>query len=172
MKISVDAEKCTGCKICELACSHTKLQAFDPKHACIKVVNLDYWGFSSPVICVQCKSPTCVEACPTQALSQTNLSTIQVDRERCTGCKTCIDECPLGAINWNEERVSPMICDLCGGKPTCVEWCPSGALTLSGGNAIKGKGTRELRSTVSKAKRSLNKLKIPKEVLEWYKPFV
>ena len=47
MRISVTAEKCTSCRICELACSYTKLQTFNPKNAYIKVVDLDYWGFGT-----------------------------------------------------------------------------------------------------------------------------
>ena len=82
MRISVNAEKCTGCRICELVCSQLKLQAFNPKSACIKVVNLDYWGFSSPVICIQCRKPVCVEVCPKQALNQTEIGTILVDKEK------------------------------------------------------------------------------------------
>lgn len=174
MRISVDAQKCTGCRICELACSHMKLQAFDPKNACIKVVNLDYWGFSNPVLCIQCKKPTCVEVCPTQALSQTELGTIQVDVTKCNGCSACIDECPIGAINWNEERGLPMICDLCGGKPTCVEWCPADALAFNDSSAKreKGKGKKELRYSIAKGKRSLSKLKIPENVFDWYEEFI
>lgn len=34
----VDADKCTGCKICELICSMTKLNEFNPKKSYIKVL--------------------------------------------------------------------------------------------------------------------------------------
>lgn len=174
MKISVVAEKCTGCRICELACSHIKLQSYDPKNACIKVVNLDYWGFSNPVVCIQCKKPACVEVCPTRALSQRESGTIQVDAGKCNGCSICVDECPIGAINWHEERELPMICDLCGGKPTCVEWCSNEALTFNNSRAkgIKTKGKKELRYSVAKGKRSLSKLKIPENVFDWYEKFI
>ena len=174
MRISVTAEKCTACRICELACSYTKLQVFKPKTACIKVVNLDYWGFSNPVLCIQCKKPVCVEVCPKQALSQTERGTIAVDEENCDGCGICVDECPIGAINWHEERGLPMICDLCGGKPVCVEWCPIGALTFSNNSAkrVKGRGKKELKYSIEKGKRSLSKLKIPEHVFNWYEKFI
>ena len=174
MGISVTAEKCTGCRICELACSHTKLKAFAPKNACIKVVNLDYWGFSNPVVCIQCKKPVCVEVCPTKALSQTELRTIQVDKGKCDRCGMCMEECPIGAINWNEERGLPMICDLCDGKPVCVEWCPIEALTFKNSSIkrTRGKGKKELSYSIAKGKRSLSKLNIPKNVFDWYEKFI
>ena len=132
MGISVTAEKCTGCRICELSCSYTKLQSFNPKDACIKVVDLDYWGFSNPVLCIQCPKPACVEACPTRALSQTKQGIILLDAEKCDGCGDCVPSCPIGAINWRDEQGLPMICDLCGGKPVCVEWCPFDTLVFNG----------------------------------------
>jgi len=172
--ISVIAERCSGCRICELVCSHTKLQTFSPKTACIKVVDLDYWGFSNPVVCIQCKKPRCLEICPTEALSQTELGTIVVDEEKCNGCGDCVVECPVGAINFDEERGLPMICDLCGGSPVCVEWCPSGAVIFKSGSEKpqKGKGKRELSQAISKGKRSLSKFNIPQYVSDWYDQFV
>ena len=172
MKISVVAEKCTGCRICELVCSNIKVQVFNPKAACIKIVDLDYWSFSSPVVCIQCKNPRCVEICPTKALSQMELGTILVDKEKCTGCGDCVQECPVGAINFYEGL--PMICDLCGGSPSCVEWCPSGAIVLNSGSVprAKGRGKKELSQAIQKGKRSLDKLNIPEYVSDWYDQFV
>ncbi len=174
MKILIDAEQCTGCHICELACSHTKLQTYDPKTACIKVVNLDYWGFTDPVVCIQCPKPACVKACPTQALSQTEEGIILLDEGKCDGCGDCVPACPIGAINWRDEQNLPMICDLCGGEPVCVEWCPVGALTFNNSSAkkIKGKGKRELKYSIGRGKRSLSKLKVPKNVFDWYEKFI
>ncbi len=174
MRISVNADKCTGCRICELACSHTKLQTFNHKNARIKVVDLDYWGFSNPVVCIQCPKPACVEVCPTQALSQTGEGIILLDEGKCDGCGICVDECPIGAINWHDEQALPMICDLCGGKPVCVEWCSFGALTFNSRNEkrIKGKGKKELNYSIAKGKRSLSKLNIPENVSGWYEKFI
>ena len=173
MKISVSAEKCSGCKICELVCSHTKQQIYDPKSACIKVINLDYWGFSNPVVCIQCKNPLCVESCPTQALRQTETGVIQLDAEKCDGCYLCVDACPIGAVNWSEQKGLPMICDLCGGSPACVEWCSLKALTFDNSRKKKpkGRGKKELKYSIAKGKRSLSKLNLPENVSDWYDKF-
>ena len=172
MRISVFAEKCTGCRICELVCSQRQLQAYNPKSACIKVVNLDYWGYSNPVLCIQCKKPGCVEACSPKALSQSEDGVIHLDADKCDGCGLCVDACFSGAINWNEEKGLPMICDLCEGKPLCVEWCPIGALTSSNGaKKTKGRGKNELNLSIAKGKRSLSKLNLPEEVAGWYDKF-
>lgn len=169
MAISVDAGKCTGCNNCELVCSFVRDHAFNPKKARIKVIPLDYLGFSNPVLCLLCKKPRCVEVCPTKALSQTKDGGIHVDEAKCDGCRICVDECIVGAINFDEESGLPLICDLCGGKPMCVEWCYSGALTTNSGKRHKGK--KELANTVTKAKPFLRKWGIPEEALDWYKKF-
>ena len=169
MVISIDAGKCTGCNNCELVCHFARADVFNPKMSRIKVVTLDYLGFSNPVVCLLCKKPRCVEVCPTQALSQTEVGTILVDEERCDGCRICVDECIVGAINFDEESGLPLICDLCGGEPMCVEWCPTDALTTNSGK--KSKGKKEVAYTVSKAKPFLKKWGIPEAALDWYKKF-
>jgi Fe-S-cluster-containing hydrogenase component 2 len=170
MGIIVDPGKCTGCKSCELICYFNRSQFFNPKKARIKVVDLDYLGFSNPVLCLHCKRPRCVEVCPTGALSQTDDETIAVDEVKCNGCRICVDECVIGAINFDEHRGLPLICDLCGGNPICVKWCHSGALRVNLGKRTKGK--KKLRFTIIRAKPFLKKWGIREDVLEWYKKFM
>jgi Fe-S-cluster-containing dehydrogenase component len=169
MRVLVNAEKCTGCNSCELACSFSKAQKFNPKKARIKVVTLDYLGFSNPVVCLLCKKPKCVEACPKGALSQTETGTIHVSEDKCDGCQICVDECIVGHINFDEENGIPLICDLCGGKPMCVEWCPRGALIFENGK--KSRGRKGLMVTLKKAKPFLREWGIPENELDWYKKF-
>ncbi len=169
MGILVHADKCTGCRCCELACYFARTDTFNPKKARIDVVSLDYIGFSNPVVCLLCKQPRCVEVCPVGALSQTEEGVIQVDEAACDGCKICVDECIVGAINFDEAAGLPLICDLCGGKPACIEWCPSGALTPS--SVKKRKRRKALSYTLSKAKPFINKWKIPENALDWYQKY-
>ena len=169
MRISINPEKCTGCNSCELVCSFAKTHTFNPKKARIKVVPLDYLGFSNPILCLQCKKPKCVEMCPTGALRKTETGAIRVDEEKCDGCQICVDECIMGAINFDDDKGFPMICDLCGGKPMCVEWCPSGALMFT--NDKKNRGRKDLMITIKKAKPFLKKWGIPESELDWYKNF-
>ncbi len=168
MKILVDAEKCTGCKTCELACCFIRAQVFNPRRARIKVIDFAYIGCSYPVTCIQCTKPKCIEVCPKGALSKTDTGTIHVDQEQCSGCRLCVDECIIGAIHFDNEKGLPLICDLCSGSPACVEWCPSGALTV-----ISGADRREkaLSYAITKVKPSMNKRSIPEDALEWYRKF-
>ncbi len=169
MGISVDAKKCTGCRNCELVCYFARSKVFNPRKARIKVVSLAHIGFNSPVVCLLCKRPRCVEVCPTAALSRTETGIIVVDEEKCDGCRICVDECIVGAISFDEEAGLPLICDLCDGKPVCIDWCPTGALALNSGKRSKGK--KELSYTLTKVKPLLAKWGIPETALDWHKRF-
>ncbi len=48
--------------------------------------------------CFSCGS--CIALCPVEAISLTNDSTVQFDKERCLGstCSICVDACPARAI--------------------------------------------------------------------------
>lgn len=122
----ITSENCTGCHLCELACSSTKEGLFRPIHSRIKVITDGLKGWSSPVVCVQCEDPLCLKVCPVGALhkSQTAESDyyIEINREVCTACHQCVAACPFGVIEYIKD-IGIIKCDLCGGEPICVDYC-------------------------------------------------
>lgn len=127
--LTVDSNKCIGCRICEQWCSLTHHGVINPAKARIKVTRLEESGIDKPVICSQCTKPVCIEVCPEGALSKNpKTGAIKVDKEKCTGCRKCVAACPNGAVSMHPEEEYPLICDLCNGKPKCVEHCPENAI--------------------------------------------
>ena len=45
---------------------------------------------------------TCVEACPSEAISIGDDEKANVDPEECVDCESCVDECPNQAITMSE----------------------------------------------------------------------
>ena len=45
---------------------------------------------------------TCVEACPSEAISIGEDEKACVNEEECVDCETCVDECPNEAISMSE----------------------------------------------------------------------
>jgi anaerobic carbon-monoxide dehydrogenase iron sulfur subunit len=125
MKILFSGDKCTGCKLCTLACSGSRIGAFSENLSNIGIASF-YNGDNletSARLCNLCN--TCIENCPSEALSR-GKGVITLDRDKCTSCGQCADSCPQKVIYMWEDY--PMLCNLCDRDPWCVKLCTKGAL--------------------------------------------
>jgi carbon-monoxide dehydrogenase iron sulfur subunit len=127
--VSVDPSKCTGCGICELACSQEKGEASQLQSR-IRIVRMKPL-FNFALACRSCEDSKCVKACPEKALSQAEgTGVIMVNEKKCKGCDWCVQACEHGGIEIHPETGVAIACDLCGGEPKCVEFCPEEALDM------------------------------------------
>ncbi len=124
--ITVKADNCTGCRLCQLACSSSKEGVFIPDHARVRVVHDALEGWSHPSVCLQCSDPMCARVCPTQAIGHSQTANgdhvVLVDKDKCIGCRRCVAACPFGAMDFHKSSLATK-CDLCGGDPMCVQFC-------------------------------------------------
>jgi carbon-monoxide dehydrogenase iron sulfur subunit len=129
--ISVDPSKCTGCGICEYACTLEKGESiWNPLRSRIRVVRMTPM-FNFALACRFCEDAKCVTACPEKALAQSDKTGIlMVKDKKCKGCDWCIQACPHGGITLHPDTGLALACDLCEGEPKCVEFCPEEALEL------------------------------------------
>lgn len=125
MVLKLTVELCIGCRLCQLACSATKEEVFNPELARLKIIStytkteLNY----KTSLCSMCLN--CVDICPTEAITHQD-GHLDYDQDKCTNCGSCIIACPERVIAFREQGIA--LCDLCGGLPACVEWCPHHAL--------------------------------------------
>lgn len=131
--LMVDHQKCTGCGMCELACStNFDSTGFNPRMSAIQVHVVGTMEADIPLVCMQCEDAPCAEACPEEAFYRdSSTGALLIDQETCINCGACVKACPYGALYNHELRATPIKCDLCGGSPLCVEYCVAGALALS-----------------------------------------
>ena len=124
--IRIKEENCTGCRLCELACSSIKVNEFAPKQSRIKVIKNDLEGWARPSICVQCEEAMCLAVCPVGAIRRAKTKggdhVIVVEPDACIGCYRCVVACPFGAIEFQKGQRAAK-CDLCDGDPQCVRFC-------------------------------------------------
>ncbi len=72
-QIEIRTELCTGCKLCELACSAVKTGRFNPRDSRIKVTLVDLPEIPVPALLDSCDycfgNPVCVRFCVSQAIA-------------------------------------------------------------------------------------------------------
>ena len=98
-QIEVIMEKCTGCKLCELACSAIKTGEFNPRDSRIQVALVDIPEIPVPVILDSC--------------------------DYCFGNPACVSVCVPAALVWKEMEARPPRPKLSEAKAIAHEWLAS-----------------------------------------------
>ncbi|MBK8988726.1 MAG: 4Fe-4S dicluster domain-containing protein [Chloroflexi bacterium] len=97
----IDLRKCVGCHACTIACvAENKL----PPGVVYRPVLEEEWGTYPnvgrrfvPRPCMQCENPPCVPVCPVGATFTNEEGIVEMNYERCIGCRYCITACPYSA---------------------------------------------------------------------------
>ncbi len=161
--IAISLDRCTGCHTCSMAC---KMQNNVPMgmmwnrvvvEGCESEVQAQgaYPNLTRtyvPVACQHCENPACQRVCPTGATYKDGKGRVEIDYDKCIGCRMCMAACPYNArsFNWEEPKRDPDFnygdsrvpvrprgvaekCTLCkertdaGDVPMCVRSCPAEA---------------------------------------------
>jgi Fe-S-cluster-containing hydrogenase component 2 len=131
IRILTHFDLCTGCSLCQLACSAHHRGGYNPHQALLDIRHASENLYHFPTVCNQCRNPYCANVCPVEAVSrQPRTGALTVDAQRCIGCGLCRRYCPVGMIRVDAVSGKALKCDLCGGDPACVAACPTGALEL------------------------------------------
>lgn len=130
--LAINPDLCTGCRMCEMACSIAHEQMILPTDSLRIRVAYPSDDFFVPMTCIHCEEVYCMKSCPFEALIlEGSPGIIKVIDENCTGCMLCIKACPYGGIHFVEEKKTVIKCDLCGGDPACATYCPTQAITFT-----------------------------------------
>ncbi len=153
--LTIDYEKCTGCRLCEQVCSVRHEGVINPARSRIKVVKWENEGLYIPMVCQQCESAPCIAACPMNArYTNEQLGTRNTNYDQCIGCKTCVAVCPFGAVGFDPVAKKIISCDLCDGDPVCVKFCDTEALQYVDDSEINRKRRREAAEKLYIAKKN------------------
>jgi Fe-S-cluster-containing dehydrogenase component len=151
-----DATKCIGCKACVAECAKIndlipdttlsaglwQMPADLDTHTknIIKLYDDPTTGSSSYVKrqCMHCIDPSCVSACPFNALQKGAKGIVSWDGTRCIGCRYCEVSCPFEIPKFEWQKFNPKIvkCEMCrhvldrDGQPGCTRVCPTGAVVF------------------------------------------
>ena len=163
LAIAINLDRCVGCHTCALSC---KMQNNVPEGMLwnrvltedCDVVDGALGTYPNvtrtflPVACQHCQNAACQRVCPTGATYKDDKGRVEIDYDKCIGCRMCMAACPYNArtFNWNDpvratgagygdarvpERTRGVMekCTLCkertdeGDEPMCVRCCPADA---------------------------------------------
>ena len=163
LAIGINLRRCIGCNTCAVACKMQNnvpdgmlwnrvltegCERFDSAEGTYPNLSRTYL----PLACQHCENPACERVCPTGATYKDDKGRVEIDYDKCIGCRMCMAACPYNArtFNWNEpvratgagygdarvpERARGVMekCTLCkertdeGDEPMCVHCCPADA---------------------------------------------
>ncbi len=149
-KFLIDADACTGCNLCVIACKDEHVGTSylpwtmpqpDTGHFWIDVKPIERGEIPRvkmkylPVLCQHCENAPCIKACPVEgAIKRRDDGLVWIDPAACTGCGLCEEACPYDVIYMNEELGIAQKCTGCAHRvdegllPRCVEICPHDAI--------------------------------------------
>lgn len=132
----VDLALCIGCNACAVACKQENDVPLTKFNTWVESWDVDDGGrirrANLPKLCNHCANPACVHVCPTGASYVDADGSVQIDVDKCIGCKYCMAACPYGVRVQLHSGVVEK-CRFCwyegepGNPPACVGTCITGA---------------------------------------------
>ncbi len=116
--IKVDADKCNGCRSCEIICSSfhatPKYSLSNPARSRIQVIRHPIQDIWVPVFAG--------EYTPAECMGRDKYIIAGKEYDECGFCRAV---CPSRDLFKEPDSGLPLKCDMCEGeeKPLCVEWC-------------------------------------------------
>ena len=161
--MAINLFRCIGCNTCVNACKMQNsvpmgmhwnrvltegCEVFDGAEGTYPNLTRTY----IPLACQHCENPACLRVCPTGATYKDDKGRVEIDYDKCIGCRMCMAACPYNArvFNWSEPVRDPDFnygdkdvpvrpkgvaekCTMCKERtdrweePMCVMCCPTEA---------------------------------------------
>ena len=157
-----DATACNGCKACMVACKSKNNLPVGINYRRVYQYGGGTWvqysgdatimqpsnvfAYPLSISCNHCETPACRDVCPAKAITKrAEDGIVQVDADKCIGCRYCEWTCPYGGPQFSEETGTMSKCDFCadlldqGEQPFCTSACVMRALEFGDINELRAR---------------------------------
>ncbi|KJS87197.1 MAG: 4Fe-4S ferredoxin [Peptococcaceae bacterium BICA1-8] len=101
----INLDQCIGCNACTIACKQENHTPPGVQYNIVLKKRTDrYPQFierNLPRPCMHCEKPPCVKVCPVGATKKRKDGIVDIDYNKCIGCRYCLTACPYGARSYD-----------------------------------------------------------------------
>ena len=151
--MAINLFRCIGCNTCVNACKMQNsvpmgmhwnrvltegCEVFDGAEGTYPNLTRTY----IPLACQHCENPACLRVCPTGATYKDDKGRVEIDYDKCIGCRMCMAACPYNArysigaslcaipISTTETRTSPFARRALLRNARCAKSAPTAGKSL------------------------------------------
>lgn len=164
----IDTDLCLGCNACTVECKRHNHVPVGEGIAWTRIEEIEVGTYPNVIkyfiksACKHCTEASCLNVCPTGAISKPDGVHVVINQEWCIGCGYCAAACPFGIPHFGEPKGSAQKCMFCyggglvDGQTACAAACPFGAITFGERDELIAQGHQRVEQLRQRGKVNAN----------------
>ena len=164
----IDTDLCLGCNACTVECKRNNNVPVGQDIAWTMIEEPEVGTYPSVAryyikgACKHCTEASCLNVCPTGAISKPDETHVVINQDWCIGCGYCAMACPFDIPHFGEPKGSAQKCMFCyvgglvDGQTACAAACPFDAITFGERGELVAQGQQRVAQLRQKGKADAN----------------